>query len=167
MIPSKDDRTIAADELNAGIYTWGQIWNINFEPAKCCTLCVSLKQDIDLPSILMATLLIDEVDVLKILGIHFDHTLLWSHMIDQLATHCRKHLGALYRIRDYLGRSGITTAFRLFVRPVCEYGGVLLWGPLLRTPAELDSVQQAHFKLHFHCCHLARKPVPSACYVNY
>ena len=44
----------------------GQTWNVNFEPAKCHTLCVSLKRDIDLHSpLFMATLLIDEVDVLK------------------------------------------------------------------------------------------------------
>ena len=76
VIPSKDDRTAAADELNADldrIYSWGQTWNINFEPAKCRTLCVSLKRDIDLhPPLFMATLPIDEVDVLKILGIYFD-----------------------------------------------------------------------------------------------
>ena len=53
-------------------------------------------------------------------------------MIDQLVTHCRQRLGALCRIRDYLSQSGIATAFRSFVQPVCEYGNViLLWGPLL------------------------------------
>ena len=60
---------IAADELNADLdrlYLWGQTWNVNFEPAKCHTLCVSPKRDIDLQSpLFMSTLLIDEVDVLK------------------------------------------------------------------------------------------------------
>ena len=34
VIPSKDNRTIVADELNADldrIYSWGQTWNINFK----------------------------------------------------------------------------------------------------------------------------------------
>ena len=78
------------------------------------TLC--LAQNINLhPSLFMATLSIDEVDVLKILEIHFDRKLLWSHIIDQLATRCRQRLGALYHIRDYLGQSGIITDFRSFV----------------------------------------------------
>ena len=48
------------------MYLWGQTWNVNFELAKCHTLCVSLKRDIDLHSpLFMATLLIDELDVLK------------------------------------------------------------------------------------------------------
>ena len=54
---------IVADELNARMYLWGQTWNVNFEPAKCHTLCVSLKS-VHSP-LFMATLLIDEVDVLK------------------------------------------------------------------------------------------------------
>ena len=119
VIPFKDDRTAASDELNTDldkIHSWGQIRNSNFEPAKCCTLCGSLKRDIDLhPPLFMATLPIDEVDVLKILGIYFDRKLLWSHMIDQLVTRCRQRLDALHRIRDYLGQSGIATAFRSFV----------------------------------------------------
>ena len=59
------------------IYLWGWMWNINFEPAKCQPLYMSLKRDVDLhPPLCMyisiATLPIDKVDVLKILGIHFD-----------------------------------------------------------------------------------------------
>ena len=46
---------------------------INFKPDNCCLLCVSLKKDVDLhPPLFMDTLSITEVDVLKILGIHFD-----------------------------------------------------------------------------------------------
>ena len=75
----------------ARIYSWGWMWNINFEPAKCHSLCVSLKRDVNLhPPLSLATLPIEEVDVLKILGIHFDRKLTWSYMIDQLTTHCRQ-----------------------------------------------------------------------------
>ena len=36
-------------------------------------------------------------------------------MIDQLTIRCQQ-LGALYRIREYLGQSGFTVAYRYFVR---------------------------------------------------
>ena len=49
-------------------------------------------------------------------------------MIDQLITHCRQRLGALYHIREYLDQSGFTVAYKFFVRPVCEYGGVIFMG---------------------------------------
>ena len=45
VIPLKD----AADEMSADlgrIHSWGQKWNINFEPTKCHALCVSLKKDV-------------------------------------------------------------------------------------------------------------------------
>ena len=39
VVPSKDNRTIAADEMNTGL--WGRMWTINFEPAKVSlALCV-------------------------------------------------------------------------------------------------------------------------------
>ena len=75
MVPSKDDRTASADEMNADldrIYLWGQMLNINFEPAKCHSLCVLLKRNVIYTCHLsMVTLPIDEVDFLKLLGIYF------------------------------------------------------------------------------------------------
>ena len=136
VIPSKDDRTSAADELNADldrIYSWGQTWNINFEPAKCCILCVSLKRDIDLhPPLFMATLPIDEVDVLKILGIYFDRKLLWSHMIDQLVTRCRQHLGALYTVLETtLVRVVLLLLLGHLFDQCVNMEMLFLWGPRL------------------------------------
>ena len=52
----------------------------------------------------MATLLIEEVDVLKILVVYFDHKLTWSYIIDQLtSTHFHQQLGALLHVWKYLG----------------------------------------------------------------
>ena len=137
VVPSKDDRIAAADEMNADlvrIYLWGRMWNINFEPAKCHSLCVSLKRDTDLhPPLFMATLPIEEVDVLKILGVYFDRKLTWGHMIDQLTVRCRQRLGALFRVREYLGQSGLAVAYKSFVRPVCEYAVLFLWVLQLST----------------------------------
>ena len=86
VVPSKDDRIAAADEMNVDlvrICSWGRMWNINFEPAKCHSLCVSLKRDTDLhPPLFMATLPIEEVDVLKILGVYFDHKLTYMGPYD-------------------------------------------------------------------------------------
>ena len=46
-------------------------------------------------------------------------------MIDHLTTHCRQQLGTLFCVREYLGKSGLVTAYKSFVRPVCEYGNVI------------------------------------------
>ena len=95
----------------------------------------------------MATLPIEEVDVLKILGIHCDCKLTWSYMIDQLTTRCRQRLGALFRVKEYLGQSGLVTAYKSFVRPVCEYGNVIFMGASAVHSHKLDAVQKAVEKL--------------------
>ena len=40
------------------------------------------------PPLSMATVPIEEVDVLKILGVYFDRKLTWGCMIDQWTVHC-------------------------------------------------------------------------------
>ena len=54
-------------------------------------------------------------------------------------------MGALYCIREYLGQSGFTVAYRSFVRPVCEYGGIM--GASAVHLHKLDSVQKMAKKL--------------------
>ena len=88
----KEDRRAAADEIMVDlnrVFSWGKVWNINFEPAKCHSLCVSLKRDLDChPPLLMDSFSIQEVDSLKILGFYFDRRLTWSSMIESMATRC-------------------------------------------------------------------------------
>ena len=81
-IATKEERIKAAEEMNADlnyVYLLGRPWNINFEPAKCFSLCVSLKCDTDChPPLFMASLPIEEIESLKILGFHFDRKLTWA-----------------------------------------------------------------------------------------
>jgi len=77
---------------------------------------------------MMASLSIEEVDHLKISGFIFDRKLTWSNMIEHMSTRCWQRLGALYRIKDYLGPKDLAIAFKAFVRPVCEYGNVVIMG---------------------------------------
>ena len=74
--------------------------------------CVSLKRDITLHLPLsMATSPIEEVDVLKILGIYFNHKLTWSYVIDNLTTHCCQWLILSFVSEKYLGKSVFFTAY--------------------------------------------------------
>ena len=58
-------------------------------------------------------------------------------MINQLATHSRQCLGAIY---SYLGGCGLTIAFKSFVRPVCEYGNIIFMGASATHLHKLDLV---------------------------
>ena len=86
--------------------------------------------------------MIDEVDNLKILGFHLDRKLTWSTMVDSMSTRCRQRMGALYRVRDFLGSRGFIVAYKSFVRPVCEYGSVAIMGASATHLSKLDSIQK-------------------------
>ena len=75
---------IKEDRVEADLNCWGRKWNINFEPAKCHSLCVSLKHDIDYhPPIFIhvSSLPIEEVNYFKIT---FDCKLTLSNMIEHI-----------------------------------------------------------------------------------
>ena len=68
-------------------------------------------------------------------------------MIDQLTTCYRQRLGALFRVKEYLSQHGLITAYKSFVRPVCEYGDVTFMGASATHLHKLDAVQTAAEKL--------------------
>ena len=49
----------------------------------------------------------------------------------------------LHQISEYLGTEGLTLAYRAFVRPVAEYGGILMMGASNTQLSRLDHMQ--HF----------------------
>ena len=67
------------------------------------------------PPLFMSSLPIKEVESLKILGFYFDKKLTWNALISQLSTRCHQRMGALYRVRKYLGHNGLAVTFRSFV----------------------------------------------------
>ena len=95
----------------------------------------------------MATSPIEEGNVLKVLGIYFNHKLTWNSMIDHLTTRCCQRMGALFCVREYVGKSGLVTTYKSFVRPVCEYGNVIYMGAFAVHLHKLDAVQKAAEKL--------------------
>ena len=99
---------------------------------------------------------------MKILGIYFDRRLTWGHMIDQLTIRCCQRLGALFRVREYLGQSGLVVAYKSFVRPVCEYGSVIFMGASAVHLHKLDAVQKAAERL----CQVSFQPLSSRCKAN-
>ena len=66
-------------------------------------------------------------------------------MIDQWF---RQRLGAVYRIREYLGQSGLTIAFKSFVRPICEYGNIIFMGASATHLHKLDLIQKMAERLY-------------------
>ena len=145
VIPTKDLRLSAADEINADLCNladWGKQWHIEFEPSKSNALCVPLKRGVEEhPSLFMNGVLIKVSKVLSILGFYFHSRLTWDYIIDSTVRRWRQRLGCLRRISEYLGTEGLSLAYRAFVRPVAEYGGISLSGASATQLSKLDCMQ--------------------------
>ena len=76
------------------------------------------------------------------MGVHFDSHLTWDYMIDSTVRRCRQRLGCLRRISQYFGTEGLSLAYRAFVHPVAEYGGILLLEASATQLSKLDRMQQ-------------------------
>ena len=85
--------------------------------------------------------LIRESKVLSILGFHFDSRVTWSYMIDSSVWRCRQRLGCLRWVSQYLGSGGLILAYQAFVRPIAEYGNVLMMGASPTQLSRLDRMQ--------------------------
>ena len=62
-------------------------------------------------------------------------------VIDSSVRHCRQRLGCLRRVSQYLGSGGLILAYQAFVRPVAEYGNVLMMGASPTQLSRLDRMQ--------------------------
>ena len=86
IIPQKQDRSRATDELNAdlaALFQFGQQWFMDFAPLKTRSLLISLKCDtFDHPPLFMNNCPIVEVSSLKILGFMLDSSFTWGPHID-------------------------------------------------------------------------------------
>ena len=50
--------------------------------------------------------------------------------------------GCCLSCREYLGQSGLTIAFKSFVRPICEYGNIIFMGASATHLHKLDFIQK-------------------------
>ena len=99
----------------------------------------------------MNNVLIRDSKVLSILGFHFDSRLTWSYMIDSSVRCCRQRLGCLRQVSEYLGSEGLILAYQAFVRPVAEYGSVLMMGASATQLSKFDRMQ--HHALNSYAPH--------------
>jgi len=56
-------------------------------------------------------------------------------------------MGALYRVKDFLGLKGLAIAFKSSERPICEYVNVAIMGAAASHLSKLDAVQKKAEKL--------------------
>ena len=76
-------------------------------------------------------------------------------MIDMMISRSRQRLGCLRRILDYLDLNTLQLAYKVFIRPMMEYGNVAIMGASTTQLGGLDTIQNSTTKL----CHTSFVPL--------
>ena len=145
IIPLKQDRLRAADELNTdltALFQFGQQWFMDFVPLKTMTLLISLKCDtFDHPALFMNNCPIAEVLSLKILGFTFDSSFTWGPNMDMIISKTKQRLAQLCHLSSYLDSVGLSIMYKSFARSCLEYGHLLYFGAARGYLKRLDALQ--------------------------
>jgi hypothetical protein len=75
----------------------------------------------------MYSVIIDQVDKFKYLGIIINESLDWSDHIDYVQSKVAKRLGLLKRVKHLLPRQSRELVYKTVIQPVLEYGDIV-WG---------------------------------------
>ena len=145
IIPLKQDRLRAADELNTDItalFQFGQQRFMDFAPLKAKTLLISLKHDtFDHPALFMNNCPIAEMSSLKILGFTFDSSFTWGPYMDMIISKTKQRLTQLCHLSSYLDSVGLSIMYKSFVHSCLEYGHLLYFGAARGYLKCLDALQ--------------------------
>ena len=78
-------------------------------------------------SIRIENCIIDQVDVIKFLGVYIDSKLSWKHHISQLSLTISRNIGVLYKLRQKLPDSAMLTLYNALILPHLMYC-IVVWG---------------------------------------
>lgn len=114
------------DDLST-IKQWADKWLVSFCPSKTESMLISRKhRRAPPPSIYFGESEITEVDAHKHLGITINNNLTWGDHVQDIITKAGKRLDILAFLKYRLDRNTLEVIYKTFIRPVLEYGDVLL-----------------------------------------
>lgn len=91
---------------------------------------------------------LQECTKVKIVGITFTDSLLWTEHIDNIARRARCRLGVLRKLRPFLSKADLTNVYTSHVRSMMEYCSPIWMGAGKSSLQKLDKVQLSAIK-HF------------------
>ena len=111
------------------LVSWSRQWIVSFSERKTKTLTISNKKHIGPhPPLMMNNAIIEQVTNFKYLGLTFSHNLKWTDHIDNVTKKTRMRLNTILPLKFKLSRSTLETVYISFIRPIYEYGIIVLAG---------------------------------------
>ena len=109
------------------IYAWANKWLVSFCPSKTESLLVSSRNGRVQPTpVYFGGSPIQEVDSHQHLGITLTKNLSWNIHVENIVNKARKRVDIMAYLKYRLDRSSLETIYKSFIRPILEYGDILL-----------------------------------------
>ena len=124
-----DDPIEAAEVLNSNLESislWAKKWLITFSPPKTECLTVTRKRNPNHPPIYFDGSAVSEVQHHKHLGVTLSNDLKWETHINDIVSKAGKRADILSRLMYKVDRKTLEIMYKSFIRPIIEYGDVLL-----------------------------------------
>ena len=124
-----DDPDSAAETLNSNlsaISQWAKQWLITFSPPKTESMIVTRKRNVNHPDLFFDGSKITNVHTHKHLGVSLSDDLKWEDHVNDTVIKAGKRADILSRLMYTLDRQTLEIMYKSFIRPILEYGDVLL-----------------------------------------
>ena len=132
-----------------GLRLWGLDNHIAFEPTKTHFTLMSKKTShkFDPVGIIFDGVPIAQESQVKLVGYTFDEKMSFGPMIKALANKARSRLGMMTRLRGLLDDQNMKTMHCAFIRPIMEYGSVVVMGAKQTHFTKFDQIQTTAAKI--------------------
>ena len=128
---SVDDLTLDLQSDLTRVSDWLQRNRICLNISKCSSMIIASPQKLRKPTVLHLSvndINIQNVDVVRYLGIFIDNHLSWAHQIQTVIASAKQKLFAISRLS--LPQSVMITLYKAYVMPVLEYGCIAWWSTI-------------------------------------
>jgi hypothetical protein len=112
-------------DLNS-LSTWASDWCVNFNASNTKPMLFTRKHDVNIPPLYMNDDVLEDVLKHTHLGIHFCPNGTWKHHINEIYKKACSRLNILRMMKHNLGRNSLEKLYFGFIRPILEYGRVVL-----------------------------------------
>ena len=123
--------------------SWANQWLVTYNAAKTVSLHISTKRNrVNHPILTLNGTPVEETDSHCHLGIDLENGFTWQTHIMRISKKASKCVGLMRRVCRDLPRSCLENLYTTMVRPILEYGNMLLDGSPLAHTTHLDKVQR-------------------------
>ena len=139
-IVSSSDQDMLQADLSK-VFEWSRKWQLNLNPSKCETICISYKRSPPPASYRLNNHLLSTKSVVRYLGVFINSHLKWSDHIKYTAAKANRSLNILRHSLYTCPSSVKAVVYKCIVRPILEYASPVWYLHSSGDIKQLENVQ--------------------------